>query len=382
LASTFLGIKASYWIIILLIAGYMFYPPFQTMVNNGFAQLSGAQGQTPVTQPSGQPTPNNPTTPYQGIIHFSVTNIWEYDLTSLSLTNTVFTLYHHDLSTPTTASGTTTITATDVPQMNGDNGIFYLACKYLTQTVGWIDIQASLAANKPWLTGYMLRDIDNNGQTDIIFTVDVSGFPGLVAGQTSQLVPIVLQSWKYQTSATPAFTAVSSPTAMTTAGTYHTTGYVSGWTGEGYDLDLQRIVIGASNSGSTSVTANSTINALFVAGTLQLKSLRLSGVGAGVTYGSTWTAPNYDASNEEYWLYTASGVSNGASGTDVTQVNWGTQYVYQRQAGASWLSYDITWQTSSAALTGSSKYYVIIYATCGIPSGSSFNFYVVSTLTG
>jgi len=380
LASTFLGIKASYWILILLVGGYIFYPPFQAMVNNGMSQLTGAQGNTPVTQQTQQM--NNPTSPYQGIIHFSVTNIWEYDLTTLALTNAVLVLYHHDLSTYAT-SGTTTIGAGDVGQMAGDNGIFYLAVKYMTQTIGWVDPVATMNANKPFLTGYMLRDIDNNGQTDLIFTVDVSSFPGLVAGQTSQLVALTMESWKYQTSATPAFTAISSPTAMTTAGTYHTTGYISGWTGEGYDLDLQRIVIGASNSGSTSVTANSTINALFVAGTLQLKSLRLSGIGpSGKTYGTTWGAPNYDASNEEYWLYTASGVSNGVSSTDVTQVNFGTQYVYERQAGASWLTYDITWQSSSAALTGSSKYYAIIYATCGIPSGSSFNFYVVLTLTG
>lgn len=364
------------WVVLALAVGYVVYPPETVMVNNLMSQFQGAQqGVTPVTTQGAMTA--NPGNPYTKAISLTVTTTWAYDDSNLGMNGDRFQVYHHDLST--VANGNVTVTAgvgtaATITQLAGDNGLLYLVHDYNTQTTGFIDRDLTVSRNAPFLTGWMLRDIDNDGIMDIVFTLDVSMFPDLAGGQTTQPVALHIFAWRSQAAIT--MTAISSPTGMTTAGDYHVTGYFSAWTGEGYQLRLVKAQIGTSNSGSTAVTANATIGALFVAGTLQLKGLTLSDVKG--KYTQVYSTVPYDAANSWFLLYSAN--YNGA--TDPTQAEYGTNFIYQRQAGASWMGYDIWLHSSSGAMTAANKYYAIIYLTFINPAGTNIITYVVLTLTG
>lgn len=371
-----------FWLVIALAIGYFIYPPEQVMVNNLMSQFIGQQqGLTPVTVTT--MTPNNPVTPYTGPISLTLNSLWAWDGTTLALTNAAYMVYHHDL-TSYAVNGMTLSSSTTVTQSTGDNGILYIAVLYKTMTVGFVDPDLTLKNNKPYITGYMLRDLAASpGQKSIIFTLDVSSFVPLAPGATQaipQAVNVNLYSWKNQAGAMTITAAGTAPTGMTTAGEYHSIGYLTGWTAEGYELRLVNVEVGTSNAASTSVTANATIGGLFAAGTLQMHqmSIRGSGPQTGTLYGAQWTAPSYSPGVNYFLLYSAN--HNGV--TDTSQVNYGLPYPYERNAGASWMGYDIWWTTSAGALTAGSKYYAIIYLTFLQPDASIINAYLVITLTG
>ena len=338
---------------------------FGTWINTQFKI-----GQAPVIP--GVPT--TPTVPagqvYTGPISLTVTDYWAHDSSSLALTNAVIPVYHKDLVTIAHA-GLTLGTAAVLTQLGGDNGILYIVVEDKTQTVGYVDPALTVQRSGGLIPAYTLKDIDSNGQMDLVFTLDISGLAPLTAGETSKPVNIALYSWKAQTNS-GALVSISSPTGMNTAGDYHATGYYGTWSGEGWQLRLVKAQIAPKNT-------TGDVDDKFEAGTLQLKAFTFRGMGSsGVVYGAKWEGVNYDAAQDIYLWYQA----NWSGSTDVTQVNYGMPFKYERQSGASWLQFDISIHTSSGTLTASSKYYITITLTFAAPDASTFTETLDVTLTG
>jgi len=393
MSSKFLGMDWKVWILIILVVGYFVYQPETMFVNNLMtsAHIGGAGGSTPVS-PSG-PGPSNTVNPYTGPLYLNVTDQWAIDQSGLWLSGAQMVLYHHDLASVAYNSGTTysgikNSNAGTIPQVVGDNGVFYLAVEYLTQTTGYIDPTVTMNMNKPFITGWMLRDMDANGQLDYVFTLDFSSLAPLSAGMSYQTVNLAVQSWKYQTTSSPAITIIGSAlTGLNTAGSYTWQYYISGWTagtylgGAGYDLKLAKIVLcSISTQAASSCSTNSTLQGLMTAGTLQVTKATLSGVGSqsGKTYGPGNLNTAWDAANQMIWLYQA----NSGGTIDVTQVQYASDLVMERAAPPTTYTLTITFKTASSALTASSLYYVLCFATFDTPAGSTFTKYVDITLTG
>jgi len=391
MASKFLGMDWKVWILVILVVGYFVYTPEQVFVNNLMHGVGGAGGNTPVTPGGGAPA--NPNSPYTGPVYLNVTDQWAIDQSGLQLLGANYVLYHHDLASVAYSSGTTysgikNSNAGAISQVTGDNGVFYLAVEYLTQTTAYIDPSVTMNLNKPFITGYMLRDMDNNGQQDLVFTLDFSTLAPLSAGMSYQIVNLALQIWKYQTTTTPAFTIIGAAlTGMTTAGTYTWQYYISGWTagtylgGTGYDLKLAKLVLcSISTQGATSCSTNSTMQGLMTGGTLQVTKASLSAVGAqsGKSYGPGTMATSWDAANQMVLMFQA----NSGGTTDVTQVNYASDLIMERQQPPTSYVLTISFKTASGALTASSLYFLLIYATFDTPAASTFSKYVTITMTG
>jgi len=334
--------------------------------------------------PSGGNTTPTPGTPYTGPISLAVNTLWAYDESANAISSARVTVYHHDwtyVTNMTIASGVGT--AGTIVQSSPDQGVLYIVVRYLTSTTYFVDRDLTVAKNpvgstSSGITAWTLKDVDNNGQDDLIFTLDVSRLPAIQAGQTTQPVNINIYSWKAMSSG-GSLTAISSPTGMTTAGDYHATGYYASWTGEGYQLRLLKAVVAPTNTTS----AASSLYDDFAAGTASIKGYTFRGMGTdtlgnSVTMGNAWTAVNYDASQNQYLWYQASW--NGK--VDVTQVSYGMPIIYYRQAGASWLQFDIWIHVGSGVLVASSIYDITTTLTFTNPAGTTFTEAITTVLTG
>ena len=331
----------------------------------------------PVTSQLAQPG----TTAYSGPISLKVTSTWIYDDSALALTNAHLNTYDSNMNFLATMTEATAGTIVISP---ADNGVMYLVIEDLTQTVGYVDPDYTISKSSGYITSWSLKDVDNNGQKDIVFKLNVASL-SIKAGQTAATLNILNYAWKAMTNA-GSLTNISSPTGMTTAGDYHNTFYYDTWTGEGYELRLVKVQIYSTNaSGVTNSSSNSgSIGALFNAGTVQLKSLIFRGTSASSSviptkvYGQEFGGTSWDNSNSYFqlWQATYQGV------TDVTQTNYGMPFVYDRQAGASFLQGDLWLHTSSSAMTSGSKYYLTITLTFQSPAAATFTETLTLTLTG
>jgi len=315
--------------------------------------------------------------PYSGPIALTVSGIWGYDSSALALTSSQYKAYDSKmnfLKTMTDASAGTIVVA------DSDSGVLYLVIEDLTQTVGFVDPDLTKAGSSGYVSSWDLKDVDQNGQQDYVFKLNVASL-SVKAGQTAATLNINLYAWKVMTNA-GSLSNISSPTGMTTAGDYHNTGYYGSWTGEGYELRMTKMQLYSTNaSGTTNSSSNAgSTGILFNAGTVQVKQITFKGTGSqtGTTYGQVFGGVPWDNSNSYFQLYQAN--RNGV--TDVTQTNFAMPFIYERQSGATWLQFDIWIHTSSSAMTSGAKYYVTLTLTFQKTDASTFTEVLTMTWTG
>jgi hypothetical protein len=310
---------------------------------------------------------------YHGSVSFIIGTIDGDAKTALTLTAGLYWLMHADNSFA--GSAPVIVAATTIPMSPTDNGQMVLVFRYLTCTVGFIDADKSVKNNPSYMKSQMyLKDWDNNGQLDQTYPLDLSSIQ-LIAGQSLPVISINMIAWTAQTNAV-VITNISSPTGMNTAGDYHATGYVNTWTQTDL-LKVQRI----------NLAANATVGlgALFAAGSSYIVAFKLAGTGAQTqtVYGRQWLKqdfanPSYDTAQALWDVFKAHS-STGA--VDISQTNYGMDYVYERQSGTTWCQYDI-WIHTTGDMVAASTYYLTINVVCTNPAGTQWTETLPVTLTG
>jgi len=310
-------VLAGILVFLFVVAGlYVFYNYIQP---RGFQQV-----QLPTVV---QPQAGIPFCQTGGSVQYTVNSIWDYDDSDIDNWGTakIYTTDGRFITNLVDDSATTfQITPTD-------NCKVLLVVDYAGGTTpAFVNPEKTMASN-PAFTGTEVRDIDNDGFKERIFTVDFSRLANfmqpLLGGETQKIATGIIYLTKAQTSGLSLTKVADISGVSTTAYNFYTASFYISGLPEGYALKLVYVKITLPNSANASYADPAN-------GYIQLRQVTLGGNDYVYQFGTDAIKQTTSLYAYDTWLVDLS--TKGVQATN--QPEEGLLFITKRMYAQNWLS--------------------------------------------
>jgi len=234
-------------------------------------------------------------------------------------------IFHADKSTvfgtATSLDGTDSITG---QVFESDQGILYLMVDHDTGTTEYYLDQKTDEVNA-YLTAASPEDLDDDGVLEHVWKLDVSSLSPLQGGETQKEITLNLYCMPADVTGLD-WTAVINPSDSGLSGSSYVDltaeGYMTGVT-EGTGFKVVRVELTMPNSGNETYVEDGKVKNVWV----QIGD-------------DKWTVLTWQPGQDRFLVWEA---------TDVTQEVYGKTYFYEKNAGTTWLTYNVHIQGANFA---------------------------------